>query len=108
MGPSGCGKSTLCLLFLGFYQPTGGTLKLDGHDIRYLSANELRNYFGVVPQETILFSGTLYDNLLMVNPHATFAQVVAACKMAEIHHTNEYGVHEGWRWVSENPSSTEQ
>ena len=48
-------------------------------------ANELRNYFGVVPQETVLFSGTLYDNLLMANPHATFDQVVHACRMAEIH-----------------------
>ena len=65
--------------------PAGGQIKLDGNDIRYLSANELRNYFGVVPQETILFSGTLYDNLLMANPHATFEQVVHACKMAEIH-----------------------
>jgi subfamily B ATP-binding cassette protein HlyB/CyaB len=85
MGPSGCGKSTLTKLLQGFYQPSNGTIKLDGNDIRYLSANELRHTFGVVPQETILFSGTLYDNLLMANPHATFEQVVNACKMAEIH-----------------------
>ena len=85
MGPSGSGKSTLTKLLQGFYQPAGGTIKIDGNDIRYLSANELRHYFGVVPQETILFSGTIYDNLLMANPHATFDQVVHACKMAEIH-----------------------
>ncbi|MBI5436498.1 MAG: peptidase domain-containing ABC transporter [Nitrosomonadales bacterium] len=85
MGPSGSGKSTLTKLLQGFYIPAGGTIKIDGNDIRYLSANELRHYFGVVPQETILFSGTLYDNLLMANPHATFDQVVHACKMAEIH-----------------------
>lgn len=85
MGPSGSGKSTLTKLLQGFYQPAGGTIKIDGNDIRYLSANELRHYFGVVPQETILFSGTLYDNLLMANPHATFDQVVHACKMAEMH-----------------------
>ncbi len=85
MGPSGSGKSTLTKLLQGFYQPAGGTIKIDGNDIRYLSANELRHYFGVVPQETILFSGTIYDNLLMANPHATFEQVVHACKMAEIH-----------------------
>ena len=85
MGPSGSGKSTLAKLLQGFYVPASGQIKLDGNDIRYLSANELRNYFGVVPQETILFSGTLYDNLLMANPHATFEQVVHACKMAEIH-----------------------
>ncbi len=66
MGSSGSGKSTLTKLLQGFYQPAGGTIKIDGNDIRYLSANELRHYchyFGVVPQETILFSGTLYDNL---------------------------------------------
>ncbi len=85
MGPSGSGKSTLAKLLQGFYAPAGGTIKLDGRDIRHLSANELRHYFGVVPQETVLFSGTLYDNLLMANPHATFDQVVRACRMAEIH-----------------------
>lgn len=85
MGPSGSGKSTLTKLLQGFYQPAGGTIKIDNNDIRYLSANELRHYFGVVPQETILFSGTIYDNLLMANPHATFEQVVQVCKMAEIH-----------------------
>ena len=89
MGPSGSGKSTLTKLLQGFYQPAGGTIKIDGNDIRYLSANELRHYFGVVPQETILFSGTIYDNLLMANPHANFDQVVHACKMAEIHSTIE-------------------
>ncbi len=85
MGPSGSGKSTLAKLLQGFYVPAEGQIKLDGNDIRYLSANELRHYFGVVPQETVLFSGTIYDNLLMANPHASFEQVVHACRMAEIH-----------------------
>jgi subfamily B ATP-binding cassette protein HlyB/CyaB len=85
MGPSGCGKSTLAKLLQGFYQPSHGRISLDGVDISYLSANELRSYFGVVPQETTLFSGSLYDNLLMANPHASFEQITAACKMAEIH-----------------------
>jgi ATP-binding cassette, subfamily B, bacterial HlyB/CyaB len=85
MGPSGCGKSTLAKLLQGFYQPDDGSISVDGHDIRHLSANELRNYFGVVPQETILFSGRIYDNLLIANPHASFEQVVHACKVAEIH-----------------------
>ena len=89
MGPSGSGKSTLTKLLQGFYQPASGTIKIDGNDIRYLSANELRHYFGVVPQETILFSGTIYDNLLMDNPHTTFDQIVHACKMAEVHSTIE-------------------
>lgn len=85
MGPSGCGKSTLAKLLQGFYQPSVGRIQIDGIDIRYLSANELRSYFGVVPQETTLFSGTIYDNLQMASPNATFEQITAACKMAEIH-----------------------
>ncbi len=84
-GPSGCGKSTLAKLMLGFYQPSDGRITIDGRDIRHLSANELRQYFGVVPQETYLFSGTIYENLLAANPNATFQHVVQACKIAEIH-----------------------
>ena len=89
MGPSGCGKSTLAKLLLGFYLPQEGHIALDGKDIRYLAANELRNVFGVVPQETVLFSGTLYDNLVMAHPHATFDEVIQACKAAEIHEVIE-------------------
>jgi subfamily B ATP-binding cassette protein HlyB/CyaB len=48
-------------------------------------ATELRTHFGVVPQETVLFSGTVYDNLAMANPHASFEDLIAACKAAEIH-----------------------
>jgi subfamily B ATP-binding cassette protein HlyB/CyaB len=85
MGPSGCGKSTLAKLLQGFYFPSDGIIKLDGRDIRHLAANELRQVYGVVPQETVLFSGSLYDNLIMANPHAGFKQVIDACKAAEIH-----------------------
>ncbi|PPC94067.1 MAG: ABC transporter [Methylotenera sp.] len=85
MGPSGCGKSTLAKLLLGFYQPQEGNIKLNGQDIRYLAANELRNHFGVVPQETVIFSGTIYDNLILANPHASFEQIIQACQLAEIH-----------------------
>lgn len=85
MGPSGSGKSTLAKLLQGFYQPARGALRIDGVDIRYFSANELRAHFGVVPQETTLFSGTILDNLQLANPFASFEQVVAACRMAEIH-----------------------
>jgi subfamily B ATP-binding cassette protein HlyB/CyaB len=85
MGPSGCGKSTLAKLMLGFYQPQEGQIELDGKDLRHLAANELRSAFGVVPQDTVLFSGTLYDNLVMAHPHASFEDVIAACKAAEIH-----------------------
>ncbi len=85
MGPSGTGKSTLTKLLQGFYRPTEGRILVDGIDVLHLSANELRANFGVVPQETVLFSGTVYDNLLMANPLASFEQVVQACQMAEIH-----------------------
>jgi ATP-binding cassette, subfamily B, bacterial HlyB/CyaB len=85
MGASGSGKSTLAKLLQGFYWPTVGQIKIDGIDIRHLAANELRANFGVVPQETVLFSGSIYQNLVMANAHASFEQVVQACKMAEIH-----------------------
>ena len=88
-GPSGCGKSTLAKLILGFYRPAEGHIALDGKDIRHLAANELRATFGVVPQETVLFSGTLYDNLVIAHPHAGFDEVIAACKAAEIHEVIE-------------------
>jgi subfamily B ATP-binding cassette protein HlyB/CyaB len=88
-GPSGSGKSTLAKLLLGFYQPTDGRIEIDGKDIRHLSANELRQYFGIVPQETYLFSGTIYENLIAANPNAGFDDVVRACKIAEIHEVIE-------------------
>ena len=85
VGPSGSGKSTLARLLLGFYLPSRGSIKVDGQDTRHLSANELRLQFGVVPQETRLFSGTIHDNLALAQPHASFAEIVEACRMAEIH-----------------------
>ncbi len=89
MGPSGCGKSTLAKLMQGFYFPQEGQITIDGRDIRQLAANELRAYFGVVPQETVLFSGTIYDNLIMAHPHAGFEDVIAAARAAEIHEVIE-------------------
>jgi subfamily B ATP-binding cassette protein HlyB/CyaB len=87
MGASGSGKSTLAKLLQGFYLPTRGQIRIDARDIRHLSANELRGYFGVVPQETVLFSGSIYENLIVANPNATFEQVIQACRWAEIHDT---------------------
>ncbi len=89
VGPSGCGKSTLAKLLLGFYPPSDGRIAIDGQDTRYMSANELRASFGVVPQETTLFSGSVYENVMMASPQADFAQVAEACRMAEIHETIE-------------------
>ena len=80
IGPSGSGKSTLAKLMQGFYLPAHGHIGVAGRDTRHMAANELRQYFGVVPQETRLFAGTVYENLTLANPHATFDQVVQACR----------------------------
>lgn len=85
MGPSGSGKSTLAKLLLGFYLPSAGAIRVDGVDVRHLAANELRAAFGVVPQETVLFSGTILANLTAGNPAASFEQAARACRMAGIH-----------------------
>jgi ATP-binding cassette, subfamily B, bacterial HlyB/CyaB len=89
VGASGAGKSTLAKLLMGFYAPTAGSVRIDGIDTRHAGANELRAAFGVVPQETVLFSGTVLDNVLAAQPAATFEHAVVACKMAGIHTTIE-------------------
>lgn len=84
-GPSGSGKSTLAKLLLGFHLPASGAVRIDGRDTRQIAANELRLNFGVVPQETRLFSGSLFENLIAGQPHASMTEVVEACREAEIH-----------------------
>jgi ATP-binding cassette, subfamily B, bacterial HlyB/CyaB len=96
LGPSGSGKSTLAKLLLGFYEPVEGSIRIDGHDTRHLAANELRGSFGVVPQETTLFAGTVYENLSLADPQATFQDVIEACRRAEIHDFIE-SLPEGYR-----------
>jgi ATP-binding cassette, subfamily B, bacterial HlyB/CyaB len=88
-GPSGCGKSTLAKILQGLYANYSGNVKVDGRDTRSMSINELRANFGVVPQEAVLFAGTILDNLLMGAPNATLEQAVQACQMAGIHETIE-------------------
>ena len=85
LGPSGCGKSTLAALLQGFYPPGDGALFIDGLDTRHLGANELRAVFGVVPQETVLFAGTIHDNLALADPHADFEAIIRAARQAGIH-----------------------
>ncbi len=88
-GASGSGKSTLTKLLLGYRRPESGRIRLDGRDIAFLAANELRAAFGVVPQETVLFSGTILENLQLAKPDASFEDICAACKLAEIHEAIE-------------------
>ena len=97
-GPSGSGKSTLAKLLQGFYLPAAGAVRIDGRDTRQLAANDLRLHFGVVPQETRLFSGTLFENLSVAQPHASIAEVVEACRQAEIHDYID-GLPQGYRTV---------
>lgn len=96
MGPSGSGKSTLTKLLQGLLSPTEGQVLVDGRDTRHLAANELRSHFGVVPQDTVLFCGSIQDNLMLANPLATFEMVVQAARVAEIHDTIE-ALPDGYR-----------
>jgi subfamily B ATP-binding cassette protein HlyB/CyaB len=101
-GPSGSGKSTLAKLLQGFHLPAAGAVRIDGRDTRQIAANELRLNLGVVPQETRLFAGSLLENLTAGQPHATLAEVIEACRQAEIHDDIE-ALPEGYRTlVGEN------
>ncbi len=95
-GPSGSGKSTLFKLLLGFALPVEGAVRVDGRDTRTFPANELRARFGVVPQETTLFSGTVLENLQAGNPLASLEQIVRACRVAAIHEAID-ALPEGYR-----------
>jgi subfamily B ATP-binding cassette protein HlyB/CyaB len=101
-GPSGCGKSTLAKLLQGFYPPEDGRIEIDGRDIRHLSANELRQYYGVVPQETVLFANTVYENLAMASPHTGFDDVINACRLAGIHDVIEHMPQGYQSWLGEH------
>lgn len=85
VGSSGAGKSTLCSLIPRFYDVTGGTVKIDGTDIRDVTLKSLRNQIGIVQQDVYLFVGTVYDNIRYGRPDATREEVVAAAKNANAH-----------------------
>ncbi|MCA9415669.1 MAG: ATP-binding cassette domain-containing protein, partial [Candidatus Omnitrophica bacterium] len=82
VGPSGSGKSTLANLVPRFYDPTGGRILLDGEDLRDLKLQDLRRNIGIVNQDTILFSGTIRENLLLANPLASGQDIIEALKAA--------------------------
>lgn len=85
VGHSGAGKSTLINLLLRFYDVTGGSLKIDGVDIRDIKRDDLRAQVGVVLQESYLFHGTVYDNIIYGRPDASAAEVMEAAKAAYAH-----------------------
>lgn len=82
VGPSGGGKTTLCNLIPRFYDVSGGTILLDGQDIRHFTLKSLRGNIGMVQQEVYLFSGTVYENILYGKPDASREEVEAAAKRA--------------------------
>jgi len=85
VGPSGAGKSTLLSLLMRFADPDAGAVTLDGVDLRRLDPAELRSHLAYVPQETVLFSGTVADNLRLAKPDATDAELRAAAEAADAH-----------------------
>ncbi len=85
VGPSGVGKSTLCALLPRFYDVTGGSIEIDGTDIRDVTLASLRRHLGVVQQDVYLFAGTVADNLRYGRPDATDEEVEAAARAAHAH-----------------------
>ncbi len=85
VGPSGAGKSTVASLLPRFYDCDSGTICIDGKDIRHVTLDSLRNQVGIVPQETILFNGSVYDNILYGRLDATKEEIEEAAKAANAH-----------------------
>lgn len=85
VGPSGAGKSTLARLMFRFYDVTGGSISINGQDIRSVTQNSLRQALGIVPQDTVLFNDTVRYNIAYGNTTATPAQVEEAARAARIH-----------------------
>jgi ATP-binding cassette subfamily B protein len=82
VGPSGSGKTTLVKLLVGLYRPQSGDIRYDGHSVNDIDLDGLRERIGLVTQDTQLFSGSIRENLLFVNPNATDEQCLAVLKQA--------------------------
>jgi ABC-type multidrug transport system fused ATPase/permease subunit len=85
VGPTGAGKTTLASLIPRFYDPMSGRILMDGRDIRSLTLKSLRDHISIVPQEPLLFSGTIADNIRYGRLDATMDEVVAAARAANAH-----------------------
>ncbi len=85
VGPSGAGKSTMFNLIPRFYDPTSGSITIDGTDLRSVTQASLRQQIGIVPQESLLFGGTIYENIRYGRLEATEAEVFAAAQAANAH-----------------------
>ncbi len=85
VGPSGAGKTTLFNLIPRFYDPDSGAIRVDGRDIRAVTQSSLRRHIGIVPQETLLFGGTIRENILYGRLDADESQMIAAARSANAH-----------------------
>ena len=85
VGPSGGGKTTLCSLIPRFYDVNSGQITIDDIDIKAVTLKSLRNAIGIVQQDVYMFAGTVLENISYGNPTATFEEIVAAAKKANIH-----------------------
>ena len=85
VGPSGSGKSTLVRLLFRFYEVRGGSVSIDGQDVRGVTQLSLRRAIGVVPQDTVLFNDTVAANIAYGRPGASQAEIEAAARVAQIH-----------------------
>ena len=85
VGPSGSGKTTICSLLPRFYDVTGGSITVDGKDIRGLTLKSLRSQIGMVQQDVYLFDGTIKDNIAYGKPGASDEEIIKAAKCASIH-----------------------
>jgi ATP-binding cassette, subfamily B, bacterial len=96
VGQSGAGKSTFMQLLLQFHFPTSGKISIDGQDIYSYDLNSYRSNFAIVPQEVILFGGTIRENILYGNPNATDVEIIEAAKQAN-----------AWDFISTFPDGLE-
>ena len=85
VGSSGGGKTTLCSLIPRFYDVTGGSISIDGKDIRDVTLKSLRENIGIVQQDVYLFAGTVFENIRYGKPDATKEEVIEAAKLANAH-----------------------
>ncbi|MFO7527080.1 MAG: ATP-binding cassette domain-containing protein, partial [Ignavibacteriaceae bacterium] len=85
LGSTGSGKTTLISLLPRFYDVTGGEVQYDDHDVREITLESLRSSIGLVPQETVLFTGSIRDNIRFGRPDASDEEVIAAAEAAQAH-----------------------
>ncbi|HET6880211.1 MAG TPA: ABC transporter ATP-binding protein [Pirellulales bacterium] len=99
VGPNGCGKSTLANLIPRFFDPTSGSVRLDGIDLREVRLRDLRTQIGLVTQETLLFDDTVLANIRYGSPWATREDVIRAAEQAHAHRFIEEKLENGYRTV---------